>query len=89
MIKNAVITKAHTQVKEDKVLYNALEKRRRAQELGETTFYDDQMSVKINELPVQLRPNPNGLTEDQFKVYKDFAKLNYKSKFDQVNIGSV
>ena len=27
----------------------------------------------------------NGLTEDQLKVYKDFSKLSYKSKFDQVS----
>ena len=41
----------------------------------------------VSDLPQALRPNPNGLTDDQFKVYKDFSKLNYKSKFDQVPMG--
>lgn len=27
-----------------------------------------------------------GLSEDQLKVYKDFAKLSFKSKFDQVSM---
>ena len=38
--------------------------------------------MMVSDLPQALRPNPNGLTDDQFKVYKDFSKLNYKSKFD-------
>ena len=42
------------------------------------------MNVMLNELPLQLRPNTSGLSEDQFKVYKDFSKLSYKSKFDQL-----
>ena len=70
-------------MKEDRVINEALMARRKAQEAGEKTFKDtSQMSMVVNELPAALRPNPNGLTEDQFKVYKDFSKLSYKSKFD-------
>lgn len=42
----------------------------------------------FNELPMQLRPNFSGLTEDQFKVYQDFSKLSFKSKYDQVPMGN-
>ncbi len=83
MIKNAVITKAHIQVKEDRVINEALQARRQAKEAGEKTFKDTtQLNMVVSDLPQALRPNPNGLTDDQFKVYKDFSKLNYKSKFD-------
>lgn len=88
MIKNAVITKANTQVKDDKILNNAIDKRQRAQELGTTHFFDDTNQVHTPDLPQQLKPNTNGLTEDQFRVYTDFSKLNFKSKFDQINIDS-
>ena len=50
-------------------------------------FRDNKINIMFNQLPVQLRPNINGLTEDQFQVYKDFSKLSYKSKYDQIPIG--
>ena len=53
--------------------------------MGEQHYHDSKINVRIQELPAQLRPNINGLTKDQFKVYKDFSKLSYKSKFDHVN----
>ena len=86
MIKNAVITKAHAQIKEDRIINQALEKRRKATESNEM-FRDNKINIMFNQLPVQLRPNINGLTEDQFQVYKDFSKLSYKSKYDQIPIG--
>jgi len=87
MIKNAVITKAHAQIKEDRIINQALDTRRKSAELGEAQFRDNKVNILFNQLPIQLRPNINGLTEDQFQVYKDFSKLSYKSKFDQVPIG--
>ena len=90
MIKNAVITKAQTQVREDRVLNLALEQRQKAKEMGETLFHDrvhdSRASVRVNDLPAPLRPSASGLTEDQFRVYKDFSKLSYKSKFDSVGL---
>ena len=56
--------------------------------MGETLFHDrvhdSRVSVRVNDLPAPLRPSAGGLTEDQFRVYKDFSKLSYKSKFDAV-----
>ena len=70
------------------MINQALESRRKSRELSEKQFRDNKINIMFNQLPVQLRPNMNGLTDDQFQVYKDFSKLSYKSKFDQVPIGN-
>lgn len=40
MIKNAVITKAHLQVKDDRFINQALDMRRKSIEMGEKNFVD-------------------------------------------------
>ena len=75
-------------VKQDVVIIDALEKRRKSKEAGETQFVDKEIAASIAELPTQLQPNKGGLTEDQYKVYSDFAKLSSKTKLDQPVLNS-
>ena len=51
MIKNAVITKAQIQVKEDRVINQALEERQKSREMGEAHYHDSKVNVRINDLP--------------------------------------
>ena len=74
-------------VKQDPVIIEALEKRRKSKEAGEQFFVDKDIAASIAELPAQLQPNKGGLTQDQYKVYSDFAKLNSKTKLDQPSLG--
>ena len=69
-------------VKQDVVIIDALEKRRKSKEAGEQQFVDKEIAASIADLPTQLQPNKGGLTEDQYKVYSDFAKLSSKTKLD-------
>ena len=82
IIKKAVIKQAMVWVKKDPTIAEALEKRRKAKETGETCFVDKDIAAQLAELPAQLQPNKNGLSADQYKVYSDFAKLNTKTKFE-------
>ena len=75
-------------VKQDVVIIDALEKRRKSKEAGEQQFVDKEIAASIAELPAQLQPNKGGLTEDQYKVYSDFAKLSNKTKLDQPTLNS-
>ena len=86
MIKNAVISKANIKVKEDEQIAYELEIRKNTKG-GNDKRFQDNIAMRFNslpDLPAQLRPQLKGLSEDQLKVYRDFSKLNFKSKFDQV-----
>lgn len=63
LIKEEVIEKALTKVREDLVLTSAIEKRKTFQSSGETLFRDESVVPYFQDLPQQLKPNPNGLTE--------------------------
>lgn len=76
LIKKEVIEKALKKVREDLQIIQAVEKRKRAEELGIKLFKDEDVVAQFVDLPPQLRPNQNGLTPAQFQVYADFAKLN-------------
>lgn len=56
----------------------AIENRKQAIQkgFGGPFIVDEEMAAQFSELPPQLKPNPNGLTDQQFKVYEDFQKLN-------------
>ena len=73
-------------VKQDAIIIDALEKRRRSKEAGETYFMDNEAAAQVADLPQQLQPNRGGLTADQYKVYSDFAKLNSKTKLEQSSL---
>ena len=88
MIKNAVIAKANIKVKEDEQIAYELEIRKNAKGGVDKRFHDN-VAIRFNslpDLPVQLRPQLKGLSDDQLKVYQDFSKLSFKSKFDQVSM---
>ena len=70
-------------VKQDPVIIEALERRRKSKEAGEQYFTDNEAAAQVADLPSQLQPNRGGLTPDQYKVYSDFAKLNSKAKLEQ------
>lgn len=76
LIKVEVIEKALRKVREDITIQAAVDKRKRAEQIGVKQFKDEDISGPFNELPIQLRPNLNGLTHAQFQVYKDFKKLD-------------
>jgi hypothetical protein len=46
-------------------------------------FKDDTVYTLRDELPVQLQPNLNGLTDAQYRVYNDFNKLGRNNGFAQ------
>ena len=54
--------------------------RKRTKDLGIPFFRDETIISQFTELPPQLKPNQSGLTDAQFQVYEDFARLNISSK---------
>ena len=80
LIKRAVVEKSLIIVQQDKAINDMLEKRRRARQMGMTSFKDDNVTMQREDLPVMLQPNLNGLSDSQFQVYSDFAKLGNNIK---------
>jgi hypothetical protein len=70
-----VIEKALKKVREDLHITQAIERRKRSQELGIRLFRDESIVAQFQELPAQLQPNQTGLTQAQFQVYQDFQRL--------------
>lgn len=54
-----------------------MERRREANARGEP-FVDQQHVANFVDLPAILRPDVNGLTKEQLRVYSDFSKLNQR-----------
>ena len=82
LIKKAVIEKALTKVREDISIMRAIEARQAArspQEFKNNALMDEAMLSQFAELPQQLKPSPDGLTDPQFQVYQDFARLSTQS----------
>lgn len=69
LIKTAVVEKALIIVRQDKAINEALEKRKRARQMGVQNFRDESITTLREELPPMLQPNLNGLSDSQFKVY--------------------
>ncbi len=63
LIKKAVIEKAQKKVREEQQIGRAIDVRKRSKEAGTTYFRDESIASQFSELPPQLQPNPNGLTE--------------------------
>ena len=76
LIKKKVIEKALRKVREDLQILQAVERRQRSAELGIRLFKDETIVGHFHDLPAQLQPDPAGLSNAQFTVYQDFAKLN-------------
>lgn len=72
IVKKMVIDKALAELAKDRVIINAIEKRRMARERNER-FMDEKYLPVYRSLPMYVKPNPNGLTKDELQIYKNFA----------------
>lgn len=86
MIKKAVIQRALTKVREDPLITRAVEIRKRAATPAEfrktaAPYLDENLIAQFAELPQQLKPNEEGLSDAQFQVYEDFAQLSKNMSF--------
>ena len=66
LIKKEVIEKALKKVREDSAIMTAVENRKQAEERGIRPYRDNRIVAQFQELPPQLQPNQNGLTNAQF-----------------------
>lgn len=57
LIKKEVIEKALKKVREDPQIIQAVERRKRSEELGIRLFRDESIVAQFQELPPQLQPN--------------------------------
>ena len=89
MIKKAVIRRALAKVREDPQITRAVEIRKRAAsqaEFRKVYVEDEGLMAQFADLPQQLKPNEEGLSEAQFQVYEDFAHM---AKNNNVYAGSM
>lgn len=68
MIKKAVIQRAITKVREDAQITRAIEIRKRAVNQAEfrKAYIDESLIAQFSDLPQQLKPNEDGLSDAQF-----------------------
>ncbi len=68
MIKKAVIQRALTKVREDAQITRAIEIRKRAVNQAEfrKAYIDESLITQFSDLPQQLKPNEDGLSDAQF-----------------------
>ena len=71
---------------QDEDISMAMEQRKQAIARG-VPFVDEQHVGNFTDLPDILRPNPNGLTQGQLRVYSVFSKMN--SRRHDINIPSM
>jgi len=65
--------KALEDVNQDTIILEALEKRKLSREKGEK-YVDDAYLQQIEKmLPIPLRPQPGGLTNEEQQIYEDFG----------------
>lgn len=85
-IQNIVIRKAIDKIEKDSTIKDQINKRKN-QKFEEKT---EIMQKLIKILPPSLRPNFNGLTPDQYKIYEEFEKVYETNKKDsQKNIAFI
>ena len=72
-IYNNVIKNAIDKLEKDEEIRNEIERRR----LNQFPFQkQNELLAKMEVLPEALRPNLNGLTESQYKIYENFDKIH-------------
>jgi hypothetical protein len=81
IVKRSVIDKALVELGRDKVIQQALEKRRLARESG-TRFTDEKYSRHIQGLPPGLRPNYQRMPHHDFNIYKNFTSNDQANEED-------
>jgi len=70
-IQNNVIKRAIDKIEKDKTVLDEIDKRKKKISIEPKS----ELLNKISSLPDVLKPNPNGLTPDQYKIYEDFEKV--------------
>ena len=75
IVKLTVFDNAVRRIQQDEEIKLAIDKRLNAAQLNRQ-FVDETYVQNFADLPDQLKPNRNGLTPQQLKVYSDFSKLN-------------
>ena len=76
-IQNYVVKKAIDKIDKDKFIRDELAKRKVQKPEDKNDIFK-----KIKNLPDLLRPNINGLTSEQYKIYEDFEKVYEINKKD-------
>ena len=72
-IYNNVIKNAIDKLEKDEEIRNEIERRR----LNQNHYkQQDDLLAKMENLPEELKPNMNGLTESQYKIYENFDKIH-------------
>ena len=71
-IHNFVIKRLIEKIQKDPTLIEEIEKRKQNKVNDETR---KEFMKKIESLPSAIKPNENGLSDEQFKVYEDFDKI--------------
>lgn len=67
-IQSYVIKRAVDKIERDKIIIDEMDKRKK----NKIIEAKPDLITKIKTLPEILRPNPSGLTADQYKIYEDF-----------------
>jgi CCR4-NOT transcription complex subunit 1 len=78
-IQSYVVSRAIEKIEHDEVIKTQIEKREKGllQEINEN---DPQICEKVLQLPEPLKPNINGLTPEQIKIYEDFNRINFNMR---------
>lgn len=63
LTKKEVIEKARRKIREDPAIVSAIESRKTAMERGIRPYRDPLIAEQLSELPPELQPDYNGLTE--------------------------
>ena len=79
IIQKAVTDKALRKVSDDPTIKKALDLRRSCRDHNIKFPPEENQNKYMQKLPHLLRHNTSGLTDEQFNVYQDFAKLLNKS----------
>lgn len=81
IIKSTVFDDMSKRIMQDEDIQMAMERRRQALQ-RHVNFVDEEYVSNFLELPELLRPNLNGLTPNQLRVYSDFSKLNQRTRYE-------
>jgi len=71
IIRNEVVRGALYDASNDQEILQAIEKRKNARLKG-TPIYDEPLVHIWNSLPDPIKPNPQGLTREELKIYEEF-----------------
>ena len=83
-IQNFVVNIAIDKIENDEYIKKEIENRLKDKH-KEFINYKSSITLKVLQLPENLRPNINGLNCDQYKIYEDFEKININQSNHELN----